>query len=256
MPDSIGKKWYNRGYYGSVNHNAKAVYQRYLGWYDSNPANLHPYPPEEESKRFVEFMGGADAVMTKAKQSFDKGDYRWVATVMNKVVFADPSNKAARDLEADALEQLGYQTENPTWRNEYLMGAFELRNGVPKVKGVNTATPDAIAAMSPDLLLDFMGIRLNGPKADGKHTVINWDLGDGTKYGIELHNSVLIYTEGVTLANPDATLNMSKADFARLLMGDQQAPSDAAKVSGNSQKVVELFSMLDRFDPMFNIVTP
>ena len=240
LPEGIGKKWYDRGYYGSVNHDAKAVYQRYLDWYDSNPANLHPYPPEEESKRFVEFMGGADAVMTKAKQSFDKGDYRWVATVMNKVVFADPSNKAARDLEADALEQLGYQTENPTWRNEYLMGAFELRNGVPKVKGVNTATPDAIAAMSPDLLLDFMGIRLNGPKADGKHTVINWDLGDGTKYGIELRNSVLIYTEGVTLANPDATLSMSKGDFARLLMGGQQQQSDAAKVSGNSQKVVEL----------------
>ena len=256
LPDGIGKKWYDRGYYGSVNHDAKAVYQRYLGWYESNPANLHPYPPEEESRRFVEFMGGADAVMTKAKQSFDKGDYRWVATVMNKVVFADPSNKAARDLEADALEQLGYQTENPTWRNEYLMGAFELRNGVPKVKGVNTATPDAIAAMSPDLLLDFMGIRLNGPKADGKHTVINWDLGDGTKYGIELRDSVPIYTEGVTLANPDATLSMSKGDFARLLMGGQQQQSDAGKVSGNSQTVVELFSMLDRFDPMFNIVTP
>ena len=256
LPEGISKKWYNRGYYGSVNHDAKAVYQRYLDWYDSNPANLHPYPPEEESRRFVEFMGGADAVMTKAKQSFDKGDYRWVATVMNKVVFADPSNKAARDLEADALEQLGYQTENPTWRNEYLMGAFELRNGVPKMKGVNTATPDAIAAMSPDLLLDFMGIRLNGPKADGKHTVINWDLGDGTKYGIELRDSVPIYTEGVTLANPDATLSMSKGDFARLLMGGQQQQSDAGKVSGNSQKVVELFSMLDRFDPMFNIVTP
>ncbi len=260
LPDSIGKKWYNRGYYGSVNHNAKAVYQRYLGWYDSNPANLHPLPPEEESKRFVEFMGGADAVMAKAKQSFDKGDYRWVATVMNKVVFADPSNKAARDFEADALEQLGYQTENPTWRNEYLMGAYELRNGVPKVKGVNTVTPDAIAAMSPDLLLDFMGIRLNGPKAEGKHTVINWDLGNGKKYGIELRNSVLIYTEGVTLANPDATLSMSKDDFAGLRMRgqtvDQDLQSGKGQVSGNSAKVSELFSLLDKFDPMFNIVTP
>jgi alkyl sulfatase BDS1-like metallo-beta-lactamase superfamily hydrolase len=260
LPDSIGKKWYNRGYYGSVNHDAKAVYQRYLGWYDSNPANLHPLPPEEESKRFVEFMGGADAVMAKAKQSFDKGDYRWVATVMNKVVFADPSNKAARDFEADALEQLGYQTENPTWRNEYLMGAYELRNGVPKVKGVNTATPDAIAAMSPDLLLDFMGIRLNGPKAEGKRTVINWDLGNGKKYGIELRNSVLIYTEGVTLANPDATLSMSKDDFAGLLMRgqtvDQDLQSGKGQISGNSAKVSELFSLLDKFDPMFNIVTP
>jgi alkyl sulfatase BDS1-like metallo-beta-lactamase superfamily hydrolase len=256
LPDSIGKKWFNRGYYGSVNHNVKGIYQRYLGWYDSNPANLHPLPPEEESVRFVEFMGGADAVTAKARESFDKGDYRWVATVMNKVVFADPSNKAARELEADALEQLGYQTENPTWRNEYLMGAFELRNGVPKGKGINTATPDAIAAMSPDMLLDYLGIRLNGPKADGKHTVINWNLGDGRKYGIELRNSVLIYTEGITLANPDATLTMSKSDFTRLLMGGAQAPLGADKISGNSQKVSELLALLDTFDPMFNIVTP
>jgi alkyl sulfatase BDS1-like metallo-beta-lactamase superfamily hydrolase len=256
LPDSISKKWFNRGYYGSVNHNVKGIYQRYLGWYDSNPANLHPLPPEEESARFVEFMGGADAVTAKAKESFDKGDYRWVATVMNKVVFADPSNKAARELEADALEQLGYQTENSTWRNEYLMGAFELRNGVPKGKGINTATPDALAAMSPDMLLDYMGIRLNGPKADGKHTVINWNLGDGRKYGVELRNSVLIYTEGVTLANPDATLTMSKNDFTRLLMGGAQAPLDADKISGNSQKVSELLALLDTFDPMFNIVTP
>jgi|SRR5216684_6346868 len=136
------------------------------------------------------------------------------------------------------------------------MGAFELRNGVPKGKGINTATADAVAAMSPDMLLDFMGIRLNGPKADGKHTVINWDLGDGRKYGIELRNSVLIYTDGVTLANPDATLTMSKGDFTRLLMGGQQAQSGTGKVSGDSQKVAELFSLLEPFDPMFNIVTP
>jgi len=136
------------------------------------------------------------------------------------------------------------------------MGAFELRNGVPKGKGINTATADAVAAMSPDMLLDFMGIRLNGPKADGKHTVINCDLGDGRKYGIELRNSVLIYTDGVTLANPDATLTMSKGDFTRLLMGGQQAQSGTGKVSGDSQKVAELFSLLEPFDPMFNIVTP
>lgn len=260
LPDSIGKKWYNRGYYGSVNHDSKAVYQRYLGWYDSNPANLHPLPPEEESKEFVRYMGGADAVMTKARQDFEQGNYRWVATAMNKVVFADPENKAARNLEADALEQLGYQTENPTWRNEYLMGAYELRNGVPKVPGVNTVTPDAVAAMSPSLLLDYMGIRLNGPKADGKHTTINWDLGNGEKYAIELRNSVLIYTRDATLPNADATLTMSKDGFASLLMGgqtlDKETQSGKAKVAGDSQKVTELFSMLDSFNPMFNIVTP
>lgn len=179
---------------------------------------------------------------------------------MNKVVFADPENKAARNLEADALEQLGYQTENPTWRNEYLMGAYELRNGVPKVPGVNTVTPDAVAAMNPALLLDYMGIRLNGPKANGKHTTINWDLGNGEKYAIELRNSVLIYTPNATLPNADATLNMSKDEFASLLMGgqtlDKETQSGKARVAGDSQKVTELFSMLDSFNPMFNIVTP
>lgn len=260
LPDTIGKKWYNRGYYGSVNHDSKAVYQRYLGWYDSNPANLHPLPPDQESKQFVDYMGGADAIIAKARQDYAKGNYRWVASVMNKVVFADPENRAARDLEADALEQLGYQTENPTWRNEYLMGAFELRNGVPKVEGVNTVTPDAVAAMSPELLLDFMGIRLNGPKANGKHTAVNWNLGDGKSYAIELRNSVLIYTPNLTLPNADATITMSKDGFASLLMGgqtlDKALQSGGAKVAGNAQKVSELFSLLDSFNPMFNVVTP
>ena len=133
LPDSTGKQWHNRGYYGSVNHNAKAIYQRYLGWYDSNPANLHPLPPVEAGKKYVEFMGGADAIIAKAKESIAQGDYRWAAEVLKHVVFADPTNQTARNLQADAFEQLGYQTENPTWRNEYLMGAYELRNGVPNV---------------------------------------------------------------------------------------------------------------------------
>lgn len=260
LPDGIGKKWFDRGYYGSANHNAKAIYQRYLGWYDSNPANLHPLPPTEESTRFVEFMGGADAVIARATQSFEKGDYRWVATVMNKVVFADPSNKAARELEADALEQLGYQTENATWRNEYLMGAFELRNGVPKVKGVNTVTADAIAAMTPDQVLDFVGIRLNGPRAEGKETSINWDLGNGEKYAIELRDSTLIYTPGVAFEKPDVSLAMSQSEFTAMLRGaqtfniDEQSAKGAIK--GNTQKISELLGLLDTFDPMFNIVTP
>jgi alkyl sulfatase BDS1-like metallo-beta-lactamase superfamily hydrolase len=132
LPDSLGQKWFNRGYYGSVNHDVKAVYQRYLGWYDSNPAHLYPLPPTESAKLYVEYMGGPDAVIQKAKKSFADGQYRWVAQVMDQVVFA-PDNQAARNLEADALEQLGYEAENPTWRNEFLMGAFELRNGIPKV---------------------------------------------------------------------------------------------------------------------------
>ncbi|KAF0811987.1 putative alkyl/aryl-sulfatase YjcS [Andreprevotia sp. IGB-42] len=260
LPAGIGNQWANRGYYGSVNHDAKAVYQRYLGWYDSNPAHLWNLPPTEAGKRYVEYMGGADAIITKAKKSFEAGDYRWTAEVLSHVVFADPKNQTARNLEADALEQLGYQTENPTWRNEFLMGAYELRNGVPKTEGISTASLDMVAAMTPDLLLDYMGIRLNGPKADGKQTLINWQLPDGGKYAIELRNGVVIYTEGRLFPKADATLTVDKLGFAGLVLGgadlQKEIAGGKAKVDGSVEKVSELFGLLDAFPPMFNIVEP
>src|SRR5262249_19679196 len=135
LPPSLANEWYNRGYYGTVNHDAKAVYQRYMGWYTGNPAELYPLPRAEAAKKYVEYMGGAGEVIKKARESFGKGEYRWVAQVMNQVVYAEPNNKEARELEADALEQLGYQAESGPWRNAFLMGAFELRNGVPKITG-------------------------------------------------------------------------------------------------------------------------
>jgi alkyl sulfatase BDS1-like metallo-beta-lactamase superfamily hydrolase len=149
MPASLANVWANRGYYGSVYHDVAATYVLYLGWFTGNPATLHELPPVEASKAYVEFMGGADAVLQKAKQSFDKGDYRWVAQVVNHVIFADPNNKQARDLQADALEQLGYQAESGPWRNFYLTGAKELRDGVTKLPTPNTASPDTVRAMRP-----------------------------------------------------------------------------------------------------------
>lgn len=260
LPDSTGKKWSNRGYYGSVNHDAKAVYQRYLGWYDSNPAHLWNLPPADAGKKYVEFMGGEAAVIAKARQTFAKGEYRWTAEVLSHVVFANPGNKEARNLEADALEQLGYQTENPTWRNEFLMGAFELRNGVPKLPPISTSSPDMVAAMSPDLLLDYMGVRLNGPKAAGKSIKLNWTQPDGQKIAIELRNGVLIYTLDKEFPKADATLSADKLSFAGLLMGgvtiDKEIAAGKAKVEGSSQKVSELFGLLDSFPPMFNIIEP
>ena len=131
--------WYNRGYWGTVSHNAKAVYQKYLGWFDANPANLHPLPPEEAGKKYVEFMDGADAVLDKARRAYERGEYRWVAQVVNHVVFADPNNMEARRLQADALEQLGYQAESSIWRNLYLQGAKDLRDGsVPCLRSIQT----------------------------------------------------------------------------------------------------------------------
>lgn len=258
LPDSIGKKWYNRGYYGSVSHNAKAVYQRYLGWYDSNPAHLYNLPPTESAKRYVEFMGGSAAVIEKAKAYFDKGDYRWVAEVMDRVVFAEPSNQDARNLGADALEQLGYQMEDPTWRNEFLMGALELRNGVPKLPMPSVVTPDTVKAMSAEMLLDYMGIRLNASKAQGKTTTLNWVVdGSDERYQIELRNSVIIYAADIQSGKPDATITASKEDFANLVLGSTTLDKEKdVKVEGASAKVTELFSVLDDFQGMFPIVEP
>ena len=261
LPDGIGNQWYNRGYYGSVNHDAKAVYQRYLGWYDSNPAHLYRLPPTDAAKRYIDMMGGADAAVTKAKAYFDKGDYRWVAEVMSQAVFADPNNKAARELGADALEQLGYQTENPTWRNEFLSGAFELRNGPMKLPMGGVASPDTVQAMDAEMLLDYAGIRLDGAKAGGKTININWnDTAGSDKYALELRNGVLIYSKGKQLPKADATLNMPKNAFAATLMGattlDKQVQDGHAKIDGSTAKVNELLGLFDTFDVNFNIVTP
>ncbi len=260
LPPSLAQEWYNRDYYGSVSHNAKAVYQRYLGWYDSNPANLYPQPPQVVAKKYVEFMGGAQAVITKAKQSFDKGDYRWVAEVLKHVVFADPKNAAARNLQADALEQLGYQTENPTWRNEFLMGAFELRNGVVKIP-ISTAGPDTVHAMTDDMVLDFMGIKLNGPKAWGRASTFNWKFPEtNANYAVKLQNGVLIYTANKQLPQVDATVTWPRDSIAGILFGtttlDKEVAAGRLKIEGNQQKVSELMGLLDTFNPLFNIVTP
>lgn len=173
---------------------------------------------------------------------------------------AAEGNQAARNLQADAFEQLGYQTENPTWRNEYLMGAYELRNGVPNLPGINTASPDMVAAMNPDLLLDYMGVRINGPKAAGKHLRINWKQPEGQNYAIELRNGVLIYTADKSFDNADATLTVDKLGFAGLLMGgatlDKEIAAGKAKLDGGADKVNELLGLLDTFPAMFNIVTP
>lgn len=261
VPESLANEWYNRGYYGSVNHDSKAVYQRYLGWYDSNPANLHPLPPVEGAKKYVEYMGGEQAVMDRAQKSYDQGDYRWVAEVLKQVVFANPDNKAARNLQADAFEQLGYQQENPTWRNEYLVGAYELRNGVQKL-GVVVDSPDVISAMTPEMILDYMGISLNGPKASKEAATINMTFtGDKAQtYAVSLENGVLVYTENSQIAKPDVTISWSKADLLAMLFGKttlaKLQQEGKVNLTGDSKKLDLLFGLLDKFNPSFNIVTP
>lgn len=261
LPDAIAKHFSNRGYYGSLNHDVKATYVLYLGWFIGNPATLHVLTPVEASKRYVEMMGGTDAVLKKAKQYFDKGEYRWVAQVVNHAVFADPSNQAAKNLQADALEQLGYQAESGPWRNFYLTGAQELRNGVQQLPAPNTASPDTVRAMNLDLFFDYLAMRLNGPKAAGKRIVLNVNFTDtNEKYRLEMVNGVLNHSAGKQAGDADATLSLSRETLNNIVLQQttmKEAKSKGeVKIVGSEAKLDELLSYLDSFDFWFNIVIP
>ena len=266
LPASLDQEWYNRGYYGTVSHNVKAIYQRYLGWYDCNPAHLEPLPPEEAGKHYVEFMGGADSVIAKAQAAYEAGEYRWVAEVMSHVVFSDPSNQAARHLAADALEQLGYQAESAIWRNQYLVGANELRNGRPAgLGGRGTANADTVRAMSIGLQFDYLGIRLNADRAEGKQIVLNWTFTTDPeeKYCLNLENSALTYRPDHLSSAADASLTLARATLAAVTMAPdpEQAVMDAIQsgaiqITGDPQKVGELFGLFDTFGTAWNVVEP
>lgn len=261
LPESLEKQWASRGYYGSVSHDVKATYVFYLGWFDGNPATLDELPPELAAKKFVQYMGGADAIMQKAKADYQQGNYRWVAQVVSKVVFADPNNQAARNLEADALEQLGYQAEAGTWRNFYLTGAQELRNGVKKLPTPNTASPDTVRAMTPEMFFDYLGVHINGVRAGNAKAVFNVDLGkDGGKYKLELENGVLNHTANAQAKDADATITLDRTTLNNIILKKetlkQAMDKGDVKVSGNGAKLEEMLSYMDTFDFWFNIVTP
>ncbi|SNY62475.1 alkyl/aryl-sulfatase [Enterobacter sp. CC120223-11] len=261
LPPNLANTWANRGYYGSVSHDVKATYVLYLGWFDGNPATLDELPPEEAAKKFVEYMGGADAILQKAKTDFDQGNYRWVAQVVSKVVFADPSNQAAKNLEADALEQLGYQAESGPWRNFYLTGAQELRSGVVKGPTPNTASPDTVRAMTPEMFFDYLAVHVNGEKAADAKAVLNFDFGDsGGKYKLELENGVLNHTADAQSDKADATITMSRDTLNKIVLKEeslQQAKDKGdVKITGDAGKLDLLLNSMDKFEFWFNIVTP
>lgn len=263
MPPSLNQLWYTRGYYGTVSHIAKAIYQKYIGWFDGNPANLQALPPVENGQKLVQYMGGSAAAIEKARQDFERGEYRWVAWVMGQVVFAEPQNWDARLLEADALEQLGYQAEAGTWRNAYLVGAYELRNGIMKNpnKTGNSVSPDSIRAMTVGMIFDYMGIRLNGTKAEGRHIVINWNItekGKLMKYSQNVENSALTWRQDWLSPIPDVTLSMDREILNALMLGTTTFQAEVAKknikVEGNPLRFAELLGILDTFDLNFPIV--
>jgi alkyl sulfatase BDS1-like metallo-beta-lactamase superfamily hydrolase len=260
LPPSLAREWHCREYYGSISHNTKAIYQRYMGWFDGNPAHLWEHPPEEQARRYVEFMGGAEAVLKKARASFEAGDYRWVAEVVNHLVFADPGNREARELQADALEQLGYGAENATWRNFFLMGARELREGI---SGTPTATapPDILRRLTVSQLLDAMAIRLDGPRAWEQHLRIDWVVTDpDEQHAIAVRNGVLRHRPGRHDPKADAGLVVEREALNLLLLRTadlgELAESGRLRLEGDGAKLAELLGLLDEPDPGFAIVTP
>jgi len=261
LPASLNQEWSAHSFYGSLKHNIRAIYQRYLGYYDGNPANLDALPPVEAAKKSVEYMGGADAALKRARQDYARAEYRWVAQVASQVVFADPANRDARELAADALEQLGYQAESATARNACLQGAFELRNGVPNLPGGAGAAPDIIRSLPLEMYFDFMAVRLNGDKAAGKTIVLNWRFTDTRQdYVLNLENSALTCVAGTQAANADATLTLTRATLDEISLQKATFPSalqaGQISVTGQGEKLVELLEMLDTFPIRFPVVEP
>jgi len=261
LPGSLDGAWHARGYYGHIRHNVKAIYQKYLGWYDANPVNLDPLPPVEAGRKYVEYMGGGEAILARARKDFAKGEFRFVAQAVSHLVFAEPDNQAARAMLADTFEQLGYAAESSTWRNAYLFGAQELRQGMPKTPARPPMQRETLAALRTEQLWDVLGVRLNGPKAEGKQIVLNWSFTDtGETFALNLENSALTYTEGMQAANADASFTLARSTLDEVIAKQTSFPEAVAagkvEVGGNPMRLAELMGLMDEFPRMFEIVEP
>ncbi|BDY27768.1 alkyl/aryl-sulfatase [Mycolicibacterium mageritense] len=256
LPPALARAWHTHGYYGSVSHNVKAIYQRYMGWFDGNPARLWPHPPEALGPRYVEAMGGADRVVELAQRAFESGDFRWAATLLDHVIFTDENHAAARELYADVLEQLAYGAENATWRNFFLSGATELREGKFGTP-TTSASPSLLGQLTPEQIFDTFAINVNGPRAWDLDLAIDVTFEDtGDNYRLTLRNGVLVYRKapadpqtaqtGVRLANKLRLLGLAAGDAA----------SPGFEVTGDADALPALLSALDRPDPGFSIITP
>lgn len=252
LPPSLAKEWHTRDYYGTLNHNSKAVYQRYLGWFDGNPANLHPHPPEEAGKRYVDLAGGADALLKKAEMAFEAGDYRWVAELVNHLVFAEPGNTKARSLQAAALEQLGYQAESGPWRSFYLTGAKELREG-RRASEKRPGPAGQIRQLPADELLDSCSTRLNAQAAEDIALSFVIEVSDaGERWFVEISNTVLHHRRAMPSEATDVRLK--RHTLARLILGEEAL--EAADIEGDTSPLRALVPLLDMFDFWFGIVEP
>jgi alkyl sulfatase BDS1-like metallo-beta-lactamase superfamily hydrolase len=261
LPDPLDTFFASRGYYGTLSHNTKAVYQAYLGWYDGNPAHLNPLPPEESAKRYVACMGGAEAIMIKARNAYEEGDYRWVAELLNHLVFAEPNRQEAKLLLARTYDQLGYQAESGIWRNVYLTAAYELRHGAPE-KGIDLSKAyELLKRTPPSRFFDSMAVRLDGPAAADKSMMLNVVFTDiGESYVLSLKNAVLHHKASPPDPAADVTLNITHDLLVRMLTGraglKETLFSDQLDVSGSRTDLLAFLMLLDRPEGDFNIVTP
>ena len=250
LPPALERAWHARGYYGSVSHNVKAVYQRYMGWYDGNPAHLWEHPPVEKAQRYVAAMGGAEAVLAQAREAVAAGDFRWAVEILNHLLFAEPALEAAAALQADAFEQLGFGSENGTWRSAYLAAATELREGI---FGTPTSiSPDMMSALSPEQVFDAIAVRIDGPRAWDIRLSVGVTLEDtGASYRLELRNGVLVH-RAAPPDGADLVIRTTRAAIAGLLAGSLEG----ASLEGDRSVLGQLMSVLEAPDPGFAIVTP
>ncbi len=258
FPPSLARLWHLRGYYGTLKHNVRGIYAYYLGWYDGNPATLDPLPPRETARKTLEYMGGVDAVLARAREDHEAGNYRWVVHVLDLVIWAFPDHGEARELSAAAHTQLGYGAENATWRNAYLSAAQELRDGVPSGTKNPRSLRDVTKGMSVLLALNALSVRLNGSKAVGSGFVINWNVSDtGEACHSELTNAVLINRDG-TDPQADATVELSRSTLGRFVLGEiglGELERGGARIAGEAGALADLAKMLDHFPPWFPVAT-
>ena len=255
LPEKLEKVWYTRPYYGTLAHNAKAVYQKYLGWYDANPVNLNPLPPSDTAKKLVEYLGSTDAVLRKARKDFEKGDYQWVAQITKELVFADPSNQKARNLCADALEQLGYQAESGAWRNAYLMGAAELRKGnLSGLARTANGLGSAMKEMTVDMLLDYISILTDANAAQNDDVTLNLIVTDvNEKFYVTRKNGILLSYSGENRPDAQATVTCKRLQLLALMQGQQ---AGQVQVSGDATVLKRLLAYASKFEKTFNVIEP
>jgi alkyl sulfatase BDS1-like metallo-beta-lactamase superfamily hydrolase len=259
LSEGLQQKWFCRGYHGSPEHNSRGVIQRYLGFWDCNPATLIPLSPGDSAPLYVEMMGGAERILARGLELHNEGKYLLAQEVLNKLVQAEPQNEAAKDLLADVYEQIGYQQENPGLRNSFLAGAYELRSGIPQGEAASSSSPDVIRAMSTELFLNFLGIRMDSRKAEGMRFTINLITPDnGEKFLIEMENATLTNIAGFLAQDPTLTLTINRSDLELTMMGakslEAQIADGTAKAEGDLGVLAQLASTMVDFDPRFEVL--